>query len=213
MKAKSKRLIIVSGIASICCVYCILSMGLLENRLTTAQIDSLREQYPVCGLDAPAGLSLRKMNVDEVKDIVETFVYGEVTGDLSKYNVKTFLSNEALSEKRKENGIDEVFEFYEYTIEVISDTEGKYASGDLITIAANIDFINYNPVLSEGMGIVVPVAQDKEKSSRNYYIVDGMYYVTPEGYALAAFDEENVAISRGVSSGVKVETLLKNLKK
>lgn len=213
MKAKNKRWIIISGIALICCLCCIFSAVLSEKRLTTAQIELLRERYPVCGLKVPATISVNKMNVDQVKNIVDTFVYGEVLGCESEYSVATSFSDEALNDKRAENGIDEVFEFYEYPIEVISDTEGKYASGDVITIAANTAFIDYNPVLSVGMRIVVPVVQDEKIPSRNYYTVDGMYYVTPEGYALAAFDEENVSVSRGVSSGVKVETLLKNLKK
>lgn len=213
MKAKNKRMIIVAGISFICCLCCILSMNFSEERLDATQIESLRKQYPVCGIDAPTGLTLRKMDVNEVKDKAESFVFGEVVGDVMKYSVTTSLSNEALSEKRSQNGIKEVFEFYEYAIEVIEDTEGKYKKGDLITITANIDFINYNPTLSDGMRVVVPVAKDKEKSSRNHYIVDGMYYVTLDGYALSAFDEQNVSVSRGVSSGVKVETLLKNLKK
>lgn len=213
MKAKNKRMILVAGISFICCVCCVLSINFSEKRLDATQIEALREQYPVCGIDAPAGLTLRKMDVNEVKSKAESFVFGEVVGEVMKYNVTTSLSNEELSEKRNQNGIKEVFEFYEYTIEVIDDTEGKYKQGDLITIAANMDFINYNPALSEGMRIVVPVAKDKEKSSRNHYVVDGMYYVTPDGYALAAFDEESVSVARGVSSGIKVETLLKNLKK
>ncbi len=213
MKTKNKKIIIVTGISFICCLCCIMSMTFSEDRLDVTQIESLRNQYPVCGIDAPAGLTVKRMDVIEVKDKAESFVFGEVVGEVMKYNVTTSLSNEMLSEKRNKNGIKEVFEFYEYAIEVIEDTEGKYRKGDLITITANMDFINYNPSLSDGMRVVVPVAKDKKKSSRNHYIVDGMYYVTPEGYALSAFDEEKVSVARGVSSGVKVETLLKNLKK
>lgn len=213
MKTTNKRNIIVAGISLMCCVCCVLSMCLSPKRLDSEHIESLRDEYPVCGINAPAGLILRNTPIDEVKERAESFVYGEVVGDMMKYNVTTSLSNKALSEKRNQNGIDEIFEFYEYTIEVISDTEGKYEKGELITIAANMDFIDYNPVLSEGMRIVVPVAKDKNKHSRNNYVVNGMYYVTPDGYVLAAFDEGSVSVSRGLSSGIKVETLLKNLKK
>lgn len=40
-----------------------------------------------------------------------------------------------------------------------------------------------------------------------------MYYVTPEEYAIAAFDETEIPVSRNASSGVKVETLLNELRK
>lgn len=211
--AKRKGLIVISAIVFICCVCYVLTINFSDLRLTASQIESLRVQYPVCGIDVPAGLTMGKMTVEEVREKAESFVYGEVIGDISKYNVTTSLANRELAEKRKKNGINEVFEFYEYTISVIEDTEGKYSKGEEITITANVNFINYNPALSEGMKIVVPVAKDKEKPSRNHYTVDGMYYVTPDGYALAAFDEESVSVSRSVASGIKVENLLKALKK
>ncbi len=211
--AKNRGVIAVVAIALICCVCYVLSINSSGSRLTAEQIESLRAQYPVCGKNAPAGIFMDKTTVEEVKEVAESFVYGEVVGDISTYNAVTSLANKELSEKRKKNGIDDVFEFYEYTISVIEDTEGLYSKGEEITIASNMDFINYNPVLSDGMKIVVPVAKDKGKPTRNHYIVEGMYYVTPDGYAIAAFDEESVSVSRIISSGVKVETLLKNLKK
>ena len=214
MKAtKRKAWLIVSAIACLGFVFCVSMVNYPEERLSAEQVTELRDQYPVCGKKVPEMITLRTMEIDEVKNLVETFVYGEVVGDISKYNVTTSVGNEALAEKRSSNGIEDVFEFYEYTISVISDSEGKYSKGDIITIASNADFIDYNPKLSEGMKIVVPVVQDDEKLSRNYYCLEGMYYVTPEEYAIAAFDETEIPVSRNASSGVKVETLLNELRK
>lgn len=212
MKTAWKSVLLLTVIiASVFCVYFMRPEP--EARLTNEQIQALRDEYPVYGKKAPALVSRKAMTVDEVKDYVETFVYGEVVGGISKYNVTATLKNKALAEKRKKNGIDDVFEFYEYTVTVIGDTEGIYSKGDKITIAANVDFIEYNPTLSDGMKIVVPVIRDNKKEGRTYYTVDGMYYVTPDGYALTAFDEEKASASKDISSGVTLENLLKRLKK
>ena len=207
---KSAFLLVVI-IASLFCVYFMRPEP--EPRLTDDAVAALRDEYPVYGKKVPALMSMKSMTVDEVKDYVETFVYGEVVGGISKYNVTATLKNKALAEKRAKNGINDVFEFYEYTVSVIGDTEGIYTQGEEITIAANVDFIEYNPTLSDGMRIVVPIIRDNKKEGRTNYTVSGMYYVTPDGYAIAAFDEEKASASRGVSSGVKVENLLKRLKK
>jgi len=199
-------------IALVICVCCVMHTD-SQPRLTDEQIRALRDEYPVCGKSVPPTVSMKPMTVDKVKNYAETFVYGEVAGEMSTYNVTAGLKNSELAEKRKQSGIDDTFEFYEYTISVIEDTEGIYSEGEEITIAANIDFINYNPTLSDGMRIVVPTVRDKKKEGRTHYTVNGMYYVTPDGYAIAAFDEEKASASKGVSSGVKVEALLKKLKK
>jgi len=193
----------------VCCFGIINKLG---QRLSVAQIAELREQYPVCGLEVPPGLSMRSASLEEVKERSESFVYGEVVGGVSTYFVDASTGNRELDEKRKENGLDEVYEFYEYTISVIDDTEGTYAKDEIITIAANSVFMDYNPKLEEGMKVVVPVIRDDEKSSRSYYNVNGMYYVTADGYAISAFEEATV-YARTAFSGVKVEELLKELKK
>lgn len=71
--------------------------------------------------------------------------------------------------------------------------------------------IDFNPKLSDGMKVVVPVMQGKDKLSRNWFGIFGMYYVTEDGYALSAFDENTAATARTTYSGIKVENLLKEL--
>ncbi len=44
--------------------------------------------------------------------------------------------------------------------------------------------------------------------------MDGMYYVTEEGYVISVFDENSThSKSKDVLNGVKVDVLLKKLKK
>ncbi len=214
MKTENKRklFIIIPAlvlILSVCLIF-ILNRNDKEDRLSEDQIAALREQYPICW--SHPLIDVRKLTLTEVKNASDTFVYGEVVGDISAYTVISSTGNAALDEKRKQNGIVDEFEFYEYTIEVISDTEGKREAGAKITIAANSDFKDYNPKLSDGMKVVVPVTPDKKVPGRNYYLVDGMYYVTEDGYAIAAF-REDTANTKSRTSGLKVDELLKRLKK
>lgn len=182
-----------------------------ERYLSEAQIAQLREQYPICGIKLPPMLDMKEVTLEETIEKAETFVYGKVVGERSTYYKNISTGHEELDTKRKANGISDVYEFYEYTIIVLDDSEGKHTKGDEITITANSMFLEYNPQLSDGMRVVVPVIQTKGKASRYYYGVEGMYYVTEDGDAISAFDE--VRLAKKAYSGVKVEDLLEALKK
>lgn len=218
MKTKTKKRIYIGipVLAIVIAVGCISIWNLTKANepkphLSEAQIVALREQYPVCGIITPLLGDMRESTLEEAVERAETFVYGEVVGDYSTYYKNISTGHEELDAKRKANGISDVYEFYEYTINVFNDTEGKYTKGEQITLADNTEFMEYNPQLSDGMRVVVPIIQSKEKESRYYYGVNGMYYVTEDGYALSAFDEQTRA--KKAYSGVKVEDLLEALKK
>jgi len=159
-----------------------------ESRLTDSQIASLRETYPIYGVKIPPLIEMHTPAFTEVKNSVETFVYGEVVGEAQTYH--------------------KLYDFYEYPLSIIKDTKGKYQTGDHITITANKIFEDYNPKLSAGMKVVVPVTADTEVAGRTHYTVIGMYYVTEDGYVLSAYEESDVNYS-----GLKIEELLKRLKK
>ena len=117
--------------------------------------------------------------------------------------------NEQLDEKRRANGIKDEFQFYEYTLSVLGDTNGEYKKGEKITIAANVMFMDYFPKLSDGMRMMIPMSRDPEKPSRSYYQPE-MYYITEDGYAISAFEEK---LEPEPLSGIKVEELMQELKK
>lgn len=213
-----KKVILIS-----CLIIVIISISLIcyfnhtdtvEDRLTDEQIAMLREQYPICGTADIPTISLNpNIKLEYIIERVDSFVYGEVIGDYSTYYVNALTGKTELDAKRKANGIKDTFEFYEYTISVIDDSEGKHKKGDIITIADNVDFMDYNPKLSDGMKIVVPVFVRKTKNhpTRRDYDVCGMYYVTDAGYAISAYDETKA--TEKALTGIKVEQLLKELKK
>jgi hypothetical protein len=218
MKTKTKKWVYIGvpvlAIAIVIGCFSIWNLTRAKNpkqHLTTEQIAELREKYPIYGIEVPPMVDMRSPTLEETIEKAESFVYGEVVGDYTTYYKNVSTGHEELDAKRKANGINDVYEFYEYTITVLDDTEGKHTKGEEITITANSDFIEYCPPLSDGMRVVVPVIQTKDKTSRYYYGVEGMYYVTEDGYAISAFDE--VRLAKTVYSGITLEELFDVLKK
>ena len=213
--SKNKILICILVIIAISlCLICLFSLNNKEDRLTDEQISQLREQYPICGIIEPPNVSLNhNISLEDIIELSDSFVYGEVVGDYKTYFVNASTGKTEADKKRKEKGIEDTFEFYEYTLNVINDTEGKYQKGDVITISDNIIFKDYNPKLSDGMKVVVPVFEGKnvKHPTRRSYSVIGMYYVTNDGYAISAFSENKQA--KKIHSGLKVEEILKQLEK
>lgn len=181
------------------------------QRLSEEQIAEWRQEYPICGLHLPPLVDMGVPSFDQVKENADTFVYGTVTGEMSTYTEYISTGSSVLDTKRQNAGVSDAYTFYEYPISVIEDTAGLYKAGDCITIAANMVFVDYNPQLSEGMKVVVPVIQDSDKPGRTQFGVQGMYYVTEEDYVLSAFEES--AMDMKPMSGMKVGELLKKLKK
>lgn len=212
---RKKIIVIISGLLFILCIAFMFSKSDRDDRLDEAQIIALRENYPICGLEVPPMIEMMPLSLEQVKNYAETFVYGEVVGDFEIYSTKLSTGNTMLDEQRKENGISDEYSFYEYTISVISDTEGLMRKGEKITISDNVIFMDYNPKLSDGMKVVVPISgRDKDVASRTSFLVDGMYYVIEDEYAISVFDESaTYSKSKDALSGVKVDVLLKKLRK
>ncbi|MBQ6698838.1 MAG: hypothetical protein IJN09_07315 [Oscillospiraceae bacterium] len=184
----------------------------LEYHLTDEQILSLREMYPICGIKKPENVSMRDMPLKEVKERFDSFVQGEVIGEKSIFTKKVSTGDIELDKKRKANGIKDEYEFFEYTIQIVKDTENKFEKGEQIKLVGSSLYEEYYPEFTNGMEVVIPVIADKNKGERFSYSVMGTYYVTDEGYAISAFDE-STAQMRTSYNGIKVEDLLKQLKK
>ena len=182
-----------------------------NRQLSAEQIDALREKYPLCG-HIPPLVSMRFYTMAEVMEDNDTFVYGTVEGEMSVYSKYISTGDPELDKKRQENGIADVYDFYSYTISVIEDTEGIYQAGDKIRIESNTVFIDFNPHLSDGMKIVIPVAGYSRPDGVTGFSTEGMYYVTEDGYVLSVIDEAMMMMEEPLS-GVKLEKLLKALKK
>lgn len=197
MKVKKSQLIgsIAAFLASLAVLITAVSVNLAQqnDRLSEAQIEALREKYPVCGKSPPL-VELAFPTLMEVKEYSETFVYGTVEG--KPHVVSSFLYGG----------------FSHCAFSVISDTAGVLQTGDTLDLVANISLTDYNPPFADGMKLVIPVSPMKGEEGQYSYNVCGTYYVTDDGYAVSAFDENKAQMKKSMS-GVRVEKLLEELKK
>ena len=178
------------------------------DRLTDVQIEALRDEYPIC-FGEPYGVSMIYPSLEDITSIADTFVYAKIVGDVKRYTIDISVENDALEEKHKQYGISNTYEFYEYTLEIIRDTEKQFtrSNGQTITIVANSMFEEYYPVLKKDMRVVVPV--HKRNDNKYDYTKYGFYYVTEDDYVLSAFEESSISSK----SGIKINSLMDQLKK
>ena len=184
-----------------------------SNRLGAEQIADLRSQYPICSGEG-AMVSRANPSLDELVETMDSFVYAEVDGEMTTFSKQVSLGIPALEAKQKENGGDGGYEFYQYNLTVISDTEGEFQSGEEIKVVGNMMFLEGNPKLEDGMRIVFGTIRTPGDPSNCGMLTAGTYYVTEDGYALSAFEEsqENMQ-GRSAYTGLPVEQLLYQLKK
>ncbi|WP_418596337.1 hypothetical protein [Hominenteromicrobium sp.] len=186
---KKRRVFILAVISFVIALSAVLVLqkNAAPARLTTDEVAMLRGQYPVCS-GSPPLIETVPLSLADCAAMADTFLYGEIEGEAQVFSQITS-------------------DFYEYTLVILSDTANQYKPGDRVTIAANILFKDYNPQFQDGMRIVTPIRADQNIASRTYFGTEGTYYVTPDGYALSAFEETDTAFS-----GLRVEALLEKLK-
>lgn len=206
---------------------CLAIVGVFTNlshsskpRLSEDEISQLREQYPISGQKAPEMVSIYPEPLETQIELTKkfhsnpetyTFVYAEVVGEVTSFDKNMSTGHSALDAAYKQHGINLNHEFYEYTLSVIKDSERNHKEGDIITIYANMMFIDYYPKLTDGMKIVVPIADYDEPNNTRYGFDNvGMYYITENGYAISAYDEESL-LKKEPMSGMHVDDLLKEL--
>ena len=186
-------------------VMCVVLAGLLcvlaacaapTDRLSPEEIEALRETYPLCGYpDLVSG----NWNVplEERIERADTFVYGEVRGDVQYYTKDVALST---------------VEFYAYTLSVLADSEGLYEKGTEITLHSNILLKNMTPELQDGMRVLVAFKAGTKDEYRSSFAPSGLFYVTEDGYVLSSFNEAATGTKIPLS-GMPVEEALKVLRK
>ncbi|MFQ9873194.1 MAG: hypothetical protein ACLRVT_09480, partial [Oscillospiraceae bacterium] len=161
-----------------------------ENQFTAEQIETMRAKYPL-GSEPEVLESKDVLSLEAVIERGDTFVYGEIIGDKGTYTKNITSWDIELDAKLESKGMNTV-SFYEYPLRMLSDSEGILKTGDEITIFAPKVYEGSYPELSKGMKVVVPILTvpvEKHPEWRKEYTLTGSYYVTEDGYAIAAFDE------------------------
>ena len=177
-------------------------VGKPPERLSEAEIAELREEYPVYTVFAPPMVDMKTPSLDELIDLCDCFVYGEFTGEPQRRVRWGSLVGVELRES------------YCYPFQVIGDTEGYYKPGDVLLVEIDGWWADCAPQPRIGMRMVFGSYESREAPGETGYMAVGTYYVTEEGHVLAAFPEnEKIMKARGSYTGVKVEYLLKKLRK
>lgn len=156
--------------------------------LTDAQIEALREEYPVSA-EKPSMLSMRDQTFTQWVQQADTFVYVEITGEPQFYSIDL---RSGVDEKPMEKGetVDSsrVAKF-EYPAKVIRDTNGIFEGGEEITISTPLLFFDYTPSFQAGDRIVAGVMKDEYKETRYQFSARCAYYVTEDEHVLSCFKE------------------------
>ena len=203
---KSKRnRIIITG-AAVCLILAVIFLIPLINKapapLSADEVAALRKQYPIYSGENPS-VFMRHPALEEYIADSDTLVYAEVLDD-------PFYSEEEIStgipEFDKKGGNLNVA-FFAYSVSVLEDTKHTLKKGDVIILSQNAMFEETYPKLKKGMKIAVGIEhiEDSGVPPQYGYMVDGMFYVTDDGYVMSVFSEEN----QKTRSGRHIKSLLR----
>ena len=165
---------------------------LLPGRLTQTEIAAYREEYPVYLNHWPPLIDGRDPeSLQQVADQADTFVYGEILGE----------------DEQTEHYSSHVFTYTQNRLKVIADSKGVFASGEEIMIFRSAEFDGYQPELTPGMKIIIPVSKSESREGYSYGFY-GFYCVVEERYAISAFNETLA----GDTNGLPVKRLLRTFR-
>ena len=186
------------------------------DRLSKKEISALREQYPIYIYQVPDSVSYNPKTFEDIiaymaEEDYGDFIHGKVIGDVKYYTQKISTGDEALDKKMESNGISNDYKFYKFTVEIINSSNNKFQKGDHIVIWDSLYLKDSHPTVYDGLEIVLPVFEDRqdETVTEFSYTHSAMYYITKDGYAISAFDENTSSKHR--LSGVKADVLMDEL--
>ena len=172
--------------------------------LSAEQVEGMREDYPICTGGSPQACMLPT----ELKDFLNDdyrILYAEVSGPET---TETRAIN-------VENVGGEEFDFYEVPLQVLYDSSGTFNKGEEIHIYQNTMFRDGMPAFEEGDRFVAlaidcfPFHQETSDIPRVEVSLQGFYYITDDGHAIAAYEEPEYFQQNGVG----LATLLENYEK
>ena len=164
----------------------------IPNPLTQEQIALLREDYPA-HFGSASLVSIRIPTLDEAVFRTQTMAHVKIIERIDDFDVLI-----------KEEDYSGTATYFGYTLEIISDSEGKYKSGTEVNVRANVLLEGLFPNLDKGMEIITPISYDAETNVYSFSSF-AMYYVTPDGYALAAYDMESAKAKDGTHIKALIE--------
>lgn len=182
--------------------------------LTESQVAALRDQYPITASaklepDPLASVEDYQLTLEEVKQYHDSIVYCEVVGKAQRHTLSLSIGFVDFDQKRADMGFDNTINVIEYEVSVIEDTEGIFQEGDTIIMRYNTRDSDLIPTLGLGQQFILPVDETTGDPPRYLSYSGGTFYVTEDGYALSAFEEEKAGLARSARlSGRKVEDVM-----
>jgi hypothetical protein len=175
------------------------SGGPMPERLSDEQIAALREQYPL-GRDTsalagrvPIDLYLLATAVRDADTILRAKVLGDAKG---------------FSSSNEDYGRVITNTYSGYSLEAINDSAGLYPKGTIVDVYVNSMFINDIPKLKKGMEIIIMPRKFSLWGGRNSVNLSFLYYVTKDGYVLAAYDTPPTTERDGMRAEALIEDLV-----
>ena len=170
-----------------------LTIGRYEDRLSQAQIEALREDYPIINVDIWP--SMAAITMEFCMWQAETFAYGIFMGEEVVFDDKGSYEHNA------------------HKVEVIGDTEKKLSKKEEIVSTYDRRMMIFDKMPGEGkLEIVVPAYRYEGEWVFSTF---GLFYVTEDGYVIANYDEDNWfgRVAESALSGLKLEDFLRKVKK
>lgn len=180
-----------------------LSVGKYENRLTEAEIQLLRQTYPI-------------YNPGKAEELGTGHPLDALRGNSTL--VVAEIMNESLTYEESwgsGNGV------YPYQIEVVTDSEGLFEKGEVIYLYCTKDDWYYEPKFDQGTRLAFIITEhDLERDPKRWEVSwEEMYYVTEDNHVLSMFNEsayhyyyERYKISESSISGLTLEDLEQKLR-
>ncbi|MBE6732093.1 MAG: hypothetical protein E7564_10425 [Ruminococcaceae bacterium] len=177
-----------------------------EDILTEEEVAKIREKnnyriYVFNTSDYPTVEFGETISFRETIKNTDTFVYCEAIGNAELVEIENSITNDSPQMRV-------------HKVKVINDSEGLFKEGDEITFAYGLLAQSASPRPKDGEKMVLPISftflKGYEKDEYDCFSsATGYYYITDDGYAVSAFEEEEGS----VYSGKTVDNLLKVLKK
>lgn len=204
---KKRKLIILTAVILLITLSLLVipNFNFSEQTLSDDEIEELRvsKNYKIYEAYYNPLMSYEVISMRKHIERSDTFIYCEVVSNLYRVPI-------IMSEEDKEKDPDDLPKLIMYDIKVISDSEGLYEKGTITNFAYGRANQTNAPRPKVGEKIIIPITLgEKNSTAQNYSGCRGYYYITEDGFGIAAFKEDE----EYTYSGKTAENILAALKK
>lgn len=201
--------IFVSGLAGVVIYNTILAK---PERLTPEQIEALRKEYPIFEpQDSPLmSRSNVKIMLETHYKISEGIVYVEILDDGtdSSFELRppeTEIGKE-LAEKAARYGGNNTVKTFINKAKIINSSAGDHKKGQEVTLVQRTEFGSVRK-FKKGSRIITLYGKTPAPDGMVEYDTVFFYYVTPDGYVISSYEEQEPYVYNGLKAGALFEQM------